>query len=415
MPFEPLRYIHAANLNLDSPLASIGECDQTIREIVQEATFDSYRNIVALCIEHHVDFLLLAGNCFVESACSLQARLGLLDGFERLEEAGIRVFVLPGDSDPPAAWRAIPRLGDNITVFYETSDAPVAVIRDERVIATVTADHIVRFLATEESQAQIPATHWSVGLPLFNADDQTLLHRKLNVDFLALGGRRHRDSRLVEAGLIHHPGSAQPLSADEFGPHGCTLVEVDPDRHVQTSFLSTAPIRWERVAVAVTDDMSAGELLELMQEEIQHSPPAAGERVRIVTWLLRGRGAVLVSLRNGDAIQRLSETLERPLFPESGVQWIMRFRIVSDDFDIENREATSGSVAPLFAAELSSMDRDAPQLLRADIADAFSDDESLRQFVSNLADECDTEVVTEHARSLGREWLDHPGTEGRAA
>ena len=61
------------------------------------------------------------------------------DGFERLDDAGIQVFVVPGPSDPLAVWDDFPDMPSNVTVFRPESDDPVAVLRDGAVIASIRA------------------------------------------------------------------------------------------------------------------------------------------------------------------------------------------------------------------------------------------------------------------------------------
>jgi len=139
MPFEPQRFIHAANIRLDVPV-SVHFSEQLtdeLRHALEDATLTSFDSVVRNCIEHKVDFLLLSGNVFLEADRSLRARLSLLKGFRNLETKQIPVFVLPGDADPAEAWRSIPELPDNVTVCYSSSAEPKVLSRNGRVITTV--------------------------------------------------------------------------------------------------------------------------------------------------------------------------------------------------------------------------------------------------------------------------------------
>ena len=137
MPFEPLRFLHAANLCLDATLQCTIALPPDTQTDIEDATLDAFDNIIRACIEKRVDFLLLTGNCFIERERSLRARLALRDGFRELDEHGIAVFVTPGELDPPEAWQSIPELPDNVSVCYPSNPEPVAVMRDGRVIATI--------------------------------------------------------------------------------------------------------------------------------------------------------------------------------------------------------------------------------------------------------------------------------------
>lgn len=141
MSFEPQRFIHAANIRLDVPV-SVHLSEQLtdeLRHCLEDATLTAFDSVIDNCLSRKVDYLLLSGNVFLEADRSLRARLKLLEGFRRLAAASIPVFVLPGDADPPEAWRAIPELPANVTVCYSSNAEPQTLTRDDRVVTTVSA------------------------------------------------------------------------------------------------------------------------------------------------------------------------------------------------------------------------------------------------------------------------------------
>lgn len=141
MAFHPQRFIHAANLRLDVPVSvhTSETLSDELRMAFEDATLFAFDEVIEGCIKRDVDFLLLSGNVFVEADRSLRARLALLKGFRRLEEYGIHVFVLPGDADPPEAWRAIPELPENVTVCYSSSPEPMELYLNDELATTVSA------------------------------------------------------------------------------------------------------------------------------------------------------------------------------------------------------------------------------------------------------------------------------------
>ena len=70
------------------------------------ATFDSYRNIIDLCISEGVDALLVAGDIYDGADRSLRAQRAFIDGLRSLDAAGIRSFVCHGNHDPLDGWEA---------------------------------------------------------------------------------------------------------------------------------------------------------------------------------------------------------------------------------------------------------------------------------------------------------------------
>ena len=84
MPYEPQRFIHAANIRLDV-LVSVHFSEQLTDELrhgLEDATLTAFECVVQQCVSRKVDFLLLSGNVFLEAERSLRARLTLLKGFE---------------------------------------------------------------------------------------------------------------------------------------------------------------------------------------------------------------------------------------------------------------------------------------------------------------------------------------------
>lgn len=83
-------FIHAADLHLDSPFKGLGQQLQDYPEIVEtlrEATFTAFNNLINLCLDRSVDFLLVAGDVYDGADRSLRAQLRFRDGLRRLDEA----------------------------------------------------------------------------------------------------------------------------------------------------------------------------------------------------------------------------------------------------------------------------------------------------------------------------------------
>ncbi len=141
MAFEPQRFIHAANIRLDVPVSvqTSETLTDELRFAFEDATLHAFEEVIEASVLHDVDFLLLSGNVFVEADRSLRARLTLLRGVRRLAEHDIQVFVLPGDSDPPEAWRAIPEMPENVVVCYSSNPEPEELYVKDRLATTLSS------------------------------------------------------------------------------------------------------------------------------------------------------------------------------------------------------------------------------------------------------------------------------------
>ena len=71
-----LRFVHAADLHLDSPFQGIrSDAPEHVARTLHNATFSAFENIVDLCLREHVDALLIAGDVYDAADRSLRAQV----------------------------------------------------------------------------------------------------------------------------------------------------------------------------------------------------------------------------------------------------------------------------------------------------------------------------------------------------
>src|SRR6185295_19947190 len=102
----PFRFVHCADLHLDSPFRGLGEVSPALQSVLCEATFQAFERIVDLTIKREADCLLIAGDVYDAADRSLRALTRLRHQFERLAERGISVYVCHGNHDPLSGWGA---------------------------------------------------------------------------------------------------------------------------------------------------------------------------------------------------------------------------------------------------------------------------------------------------------------------
>ena len=99
-----IRFVHAADLHLDSPFTGLrAAAPENVAQALYSGTFDSYRNIIDLCIAERVDALLASGDIYDGAD---RAQRAFIDGLRGLDAAGIRSFVCHGNHDPLDGWEA---------------------------------------------------------------------------------------------------------------------------------------------------------------------------------------------------------------------------------------------------------------------------------------------------------------------
>ena len=112
-----IRFIHTADIHLDSPLKGLEAHEDAPVKEIRGATRRAFDNLIDLAIEEEVDFVLIAGDLYDGDWKDYNTGLFFARQMGRLDRAGIRVFIASGNHDAASQiTKAIP-LPDNVTLF----------------------------------------------------------------------------------------------------------------------------------------------------------------------------------------------------------------------------------------------------------------------------------------------------------
>jgi exonuclease SbcD len=75
----PFRFVHSADIHLDSPLRTLALKNPLLRDLIANATRAAFEGLVTLAIDESVDAVLLAGDLYVSTG----AEKGPLIGAEK--------------------------------------------------------------------------------------------------------------------------------------------------------------------------------------------------------------------------------------------------------------------------------------------------------------------------------------------
>lgn len=435
MPFEPLRFVHACNLGLDHQLADTGPLPEETHTLVQEATFEAFERVVTLCLERRADFLLLSGNSFDQLDHSVRAQSALSGGLHRLADAGIRTFVSPGELDPPIAWRNVSGMPDDVVLFSDPSDEPVAVLRDGRVIAKVgplrgdyppaetqhdgAGRRHAFTIAISPDMSGLDATEGNADFGSTAGENATLAESLLprhltgcGVDYLALGGSASRTTIVLKAGSAHHPGGTQGLSPTDTGPRGCTLVDVGSGGGIETKFVPTAPVRWERLYLHLNALSTRGHLLERMRAALAQCRPEISEKIWLCQWTIQGSGPLLESLYDEETRDEILDSLGSRGAGEGRLQMVHSICLLPD---AQAGEATDFNDRFLheYFERLAQPEVFSPQSLDEHLSAAALPEAAGSHRLHSLIAELDPDVIAGHAHRLGMTLFGVKPEEGR--
>ena len=93
------RFIHTADVHLDSPLRTLALKDPELAELVANATRTTFTRIIDLCLSEKVDALIIAGDLYDGELTSMKTAAYFAAEMQRLVDADVRAFILRGNHD----------------------------------------------------------------------------------------------------------------------------------------------------------------------------------------------------------------------------------------------------------------------------------------------------------------------------
>ena len=93
------KFIHAADIHLDSPLQNLDQYEGAPVESLRVATREAFDNLIQLAIDEQVAFLLIAGDLYDKDSPDFQTPIHVRKKMELLARHDIRVFIIQGNHD----------------------------------------------------------------------------------------------------------------------------------------------------------------------------------------------------------------------------------------------------------------------------------------------------------------------------
>ncbi|MFZ0614705.1 MAG: DNA repair exonuclease [Desulfobacterales bacterium] len=255
------KFIHTADIHLDSPLYKLDRYEGAPVEEFRQATRRAFENLVQLAISEKVAFVLIAGDLFDGDWKDYNTGLYFVAQMARLREAGIQVFIVSGNHDAANKISRTLRLPDNVTTFpaetpatFRMTEINVAVHGQSFAAPAVTRDLAAGYPQPDSGMFNIGLLHSCLTgreghEPYAPCSPEKL--KNMGYDYWALG-HVHQREMVLDTPPIVFAGNPQGRHVRETGPKGCLLVSVDDDRRVDIAFRPTDVVRW------VTTTLEAG-------------------------------------------------------------------------------------------------------------------------------------------------------------
>ncbi|URN93074.1 MAG: DNA repair exonuclease [Candidatus Pristimantibacillus lignocellulolyticus] len=336
----PFRFIHAADLHIDSPFKGLTTVPAYVRESLLEATFLAFKRLIDTAIKQQVQFIVVSGDLFDESDRSLKAQLFLLQQYERLRKCQINIYIIHGNHDHLAGQTIPFPYPDNVYVFSSTEVTTKVVTNDDGAILAYVhgisypTRHVMDNLAKEykhepEHGYHIGLYHGNVGNvsehdPYAPCHLSDLLAHQYH--YWALG-HIHKRQVLHQSPYVVYPGNTQGRHRKESGDKGCYLVTVNEQHETTIHFLSLAPIRWLQIAIDVSSIENEAQFLATIEH---HTSTLLAEQIECSILLsieLTGSGYIHELLQQTGNTRQMLTHIQSMYEDDSSSEWLYIYEL----------------------------------------------------------------------------------------
>jgi DNA repair exonuclease SbcCD nuclease subunit len=311
-----VKFIHAADIHLDSPLRGLSRYESAPVESIRHACRRAFENLVDLAIEEEVAFVLLAGDLYDGDWKDYSTGIFLSKLMGRLGQHHIQVFAVSGNHD--AANRMTKSLDSPSNMkLFSSRHAETVLLPDLGV-----AIH-GRSFPTQHVDENLAAGFGAAVKGLFNIG---LLHTSLDgreghasyapcslddlrsrgYNYWALG-HIHQQEMVAKDPYVVFPGCIQGRHIREAGAKGCVLVSVTDGSVSRIDRVSLDVMRWSLCSVDVTEAQDLVEVFERVRKGIEREQASAENRPLAMRIRLHG------ATRMAGALAAYPERLEQQL------------------------------------------------------------------------------------------------------
>ncbi|GLS17470.1 metallophosphoesterase [Labrys miyagiensis] len=410
------RFVHAADLHLDSPMHGLTARQPHLAALFGEAARGAFVALIDEVLAREAAFLIISGDVYDGDWRDYHTGLFFVGQLARLSRAGIPTFLIQGNHDAESQISRKVTLPPLVHLFgtrkaetLELADLKVA-LHGRSFADRSVSDNIVRaYPAAREGWFNIGLLHTSLDGRAGHASYAPCTLADLRAkyyDYWALG-HIHAAETVSSDPYVVFPGNLQGRHVREAGAKGAMLVEVDKGAVVSATPLVLDKARWAHARMDVGGATDLAEVLALVEPALRTELAAAEERPLALRLTLQGE------TRAHDALAADSQHLQAEIQAAADR--------VSDRLYIERVELAT--LPPRTAGDGEAVGLADPQALLAGLEEEaeFSEHlnvvieeilaklpDEIRQAVSGDGEGIETALVAE-ARSVALARLRHGG------
>jgi DNA repair exonuclease SbcCD nuclease subunit len=374
-----MKFIHTADLHLDSPLRGLSSYADAPAERLRTATRDAFHNLVTHAIDEQVDFMVIAGDVYDGDWKDFNTGLFFIRQMGRLRHSGIPVYLLYGNHDADSEMTRSLELPDNVHVFssrkaetFKIEQKKVALHGRSFKVAATTENLLPSYPEPVIGSLNIGVLHTALEGNTAHAKYAPCSVAELQskgYQYWALG---HVHEHWMQRGdvTIAYPGNLQGRHIRELGARGALLVTAEDGEITEIDRLEVDVLRWHALEVdisEVVDRQGAVRAAGLALERALAATPA--HLTLAIRILFTGRSAAHAGLISDEG-QLRQEIVAQSVALDPDRVWIEKVRVVSEALTNEqspSNDESQGALADL--AGLTLLAGDDPEFVRALQAD----------------------------------------------
>jgi len=364
-----MRFLHCADIHLDSPLRGLERYEGAPVDEVRGATRRAFENLIQCALRERVDFVVIAGDLYDGDWPDFNTGLFFAKGMAQLGDAGIAVYLLRGNHDAASKLtRSLPLPG-NVRLF---SDRAPATFVDDALGLAIHGQSFATAAVADDLAAGYPTAirgHVNVGVahtsltgrpghdPYAPTTDEVL--RSKGYDYWALGHVHAREIVARDPWIVF-PGNVQGRHIREQGSKGCELVTI-ADGHITAEPVALDVLRWRELRVDATGMPDLDALFDALATAVRSAVAQADGRIVALRVAIGGAGALhhALAARSDAIVQQLRAVA---LDASAGSGWVEKVDLrVRPPLDVDRLAAGDDPVG-LLVRELQALRNDGDQL-----------------------------------------------------
>ena len=331
------KFIHAADIHLDSPLDHLRVLDESTAQQVAAASRRAVGHIVATAIENQVAAVVIAGDLFDGPVRDSTSALWIDGQFRKLHSAGIDVVLIRGNHDALSnasrcvKWsNGVHQLGADKATTHMIDRHGLAIHGQSFGARAVYENIAATYPEALPGYFNLGLLHTSLS---GNSGHDTYAPTSIDVldgrgyDYWALGHIHQRTLHSLSGrAWVGYSGNTQGRHVRETGAKGCHLVQVRDRQLHSVDFVPTDSLRWFELPVDVSEQEMLADLGEMVCGACEGLAAENSGCPLAIRIRFTGASKLHAHLAGSVARQRVAETIGAKLL-ELGPLWLESIRV----------------------------------------------------------------------------------------